>query len=134
MYWRETDYANISDLTGKVIKSVSINDKRDEITFETECGQRYLMYHDQDCCESVYIEDINGDLQVLVGEEILLADEYSRSETDSEWGDSATWTFYHIRSMKENVSIRWFGSSNGYYSERVDFVRYLTEEEKQKRK
>ena len=85
------------------------------------------MYHSQDCCESVSIEDVIGDPNDLIGTTVIKADEtISDADPDglnkaSEYRESFTWTFYHIATIKGYVTIRWYGESNGYYSERVDF-------------
>jgi hypothetical protein len=78
--------------------------------------------HYQDCCESVYIEDICGDLEDLVGAPLVEAEEVSNYEAEplSENEESYTWTFYKFATRKGSVSVRWYGSSNGYYSESVN--------------
>ncbi len=115
------NFCDVSVLVGKVLKS--IKNTGDEIYFETEDGETYEMFHYQDCCESVRVEDINGDLDDLIGEPILQANESTNTESPrpSEWSDSFTWTFYHFATIKGYVTIRWLGESNGYYSESVSF-------------
>lgn len=81
------------------------------------------MYHQQDCCESVYVEDIIGSLDDLVGGQIVLIEECVDPEDfcgEPDFRDeSETWTFYEVRTTKGDVTIRWYGTSNGYYSESV---------------
>lgn len=116
---------NFSDLVGKTLVSVerkTATDGDDEIVFITNKGDVYKQYHCQDCCESVTIEDICGDLSDLVGNPIITASEDS-NQTDKGICDSETWTFYNISTIKGHVTIRWLGTSNGYYSESVDFVK-----------
>ena len=123
--------ANFSDLLGKTLTDIIVGE--DMIDFYTNEGEHFKMFHEQDCCESVYIEDINGDIQDLIGTPILKAEEVSNYEPISdkdkqktkavdEWG-SCTWTFYKLATIKGYVDIRWFGESNGYYSESVNFTK-----------
>ena len=132
--------AELKDLIGKTMASVeNVNDE--EIVFTTDDGRRYKLYHSQDCCESVSVESIVGDLADLVGSPILLAEEVSYSaeedlpaeervrlqleracKPDYYYDDSQTWTFYKFATIKGYVDIRWLGTSNGYYSESVDFA------------
>lgn len=77
------------------------------------------LYHAQDCCESVWIEDVCGDLQDLIGEPLTEAEEvrgYTGPEQDYE---SYTWTFYRFGTRRGSVTVRWLGHSNGYYGEGV---------------
>lgn len=120
------NYNNVDfkDLEGKTITSI---DKRDdELDINTSDGKSYRMYHRQDCCESVYIEDVIGDLDDLIDSPITMAEEVT--EEFQGGYDSGTWTFYKLATNKGYVTLRWLGTSNGYYSERVDFVE-LTDEE-----
>ena len=114
-----------SDLLGKTISSIDRHEN-DELIFTLSTGEKYRMYHNQDCCESVLIEDIAGDLDDLIGSEILMAEEATNSEdlgdnSNCYIPDSFTWTFYKLATIKGYVTIRWYGESNGYYSESVSW-------------
>jgi len=113
------------DLKGEVLASVK-NKENGELVFTLVNGDIYKLYHEQDCCEYVYIEDIIGDLDDLVNSPILMAEEISNADepenAEIQYRDySETWTFYKLATVKGYVTIRWYGSSNGYYSESVDW-------------
>jgi hypothetical protein len=118
---------NIKVLLGETLVKVSGEVGGDQIIFETATGKRYKLYHSQSCCEQVEINDICGDLQDLVGSPILEAEE-STSDTNPpginppEYQDCFLWTFYKLATNKGNVTVRWHGDSNGYYSVSVDFA------------
>ena len=50
-----------------------------------------------------------------------MAEEVTHESTNTEYGDSQTYTFYKFATVKGYVTVRWYGTSNGYYSESVDF-------------
>ena len=114
------------DLVGHVLLSVE-NENDEALIFTLASGDKYKLYHDQDCCENVTIEDICGDLDDLVDSPILMAEEATNENENPEgvpekqYQDSFTWTFYKLATVKGYVTIRWYGESNGYYSERVDW-------------
>lgn len=112
---------HFSNLVGKTLVSVVKTD--DELIFTVDNGSVYKLMHYQQCCESVYIADICGDLSDLVGTPILYASERTNDTVTNDWGGIERWTFYSIHTAKGYVDIRWNGSSNGYYSVGVDFIK-----------
>lgn len=115
-------------LVGKVLTSI-IGEVGDEsLTFLTDDGDEYTLYHSQDCCESVDIDDIIGNKDNMIGVPILMAEEVTfEGENPNgltrEYQESFTWTFYKLATEKGYLTIRWYGESNGYYSESVDFCK-----------
>ena len=111
------------------LSPVKIDQTDEEISMAFENGSSCKFYHDQDCCESVVVDDVNGEWKDLIGHPILVAEvresetpPENGSETCNSWDDSNTWTFYTFRGQGGSVDVRWHGSSNGYYSESVDFI------------
>ncbi len=131
------DTCEFSELVGKTFTDVRKVDGGDfdseAILFTVSDSEQYVMFHDQDCCESVSIEDIAGDLSDLIGSPVVRAECNGSEEPDlpakkaeddeSDDVDSYTWTFYRIQTAKGLVVIRWYGSSNGCYSEAAEFGR-----------
>jgi hypothetical protein len=106
------------------------NDPTDTISFYSETATFHL-YHAQECCENVFISDICGELSDLQGSPIVRC-EIRSSDGESpngpiEYGHydetalCGTWTFIEIATNKGSVTIRFFGASNGYYSETAEF-------------
>jgi hypothetical protein len=128
----ETKEATFDDLTGKTITSIDMLGNKQQMVFKTNDGKTYLMHHYQDCCEMVYIEDIAGDLKDVIGYPVLLAETVSNTNWPSnahfekyKYTESYTWTFYKLATIWGGITIRWYGESNGYYSESVDFVEIV---------
>jgi hypothetical protein len=122
-YYHWTNSAKIEDMIGKVFTSVK-NVDDESLVFENDT-ERYVFFHKQDCCETVCIEDIVGDLSDLEGVPLLRAEESTNlfdiiKNIEKEFSESGTWTFYKFATIKGYVDVRWLGESNGYYSESVD--------------
>lgn len=127
--------SEFEEIIGKTVTEININDDKDRIEFICSNDDKFIMYHSQDCCEHVSIDDVVGDINDLIGSPIISAEEITNSGRDdiSDWPkdipvpeyrpESYTWTFYKLATNKGYVTIRWYGSSNGYYSESVYFVR-----------
>ncbi len=115
----------LTDLIGKVL--TKIDQSFDEMRFTTDAGEVYRFYHSQNCCESVAIEDVIGNLDDLVGAPLVMAEEVTSNESPEgitmEYQDSFAWTFYKFATTKGYVTVRWYGESNGYYSVSVYFEK-----------
>lgn len=142
--WDERWECTFDDLKGRTLISVVRLD--DSLIFTDTEDTVFQLLHQQDCCESVYIESIVGDLSDLLETPILLAEEASNSNDGEvpaksliesyDWEyegegepppivnkpDSYTWSFYKLATIKGYVDIRFFGTSNGCYSEKADLI------------
>lgn len=125
------EYSKFSALEGLTLSAIDgAVAGSDEITFRTTSGEQFIARHDQCCCEAVAVLEVVGDVADLVGSPLLQAEEVTSSQENppevSHFAadeDSFTWTFYKLATIKGSVTIRWYGESNGYYSEDVDFYR-----------
>ena len=114
-------FTSIADAVGLVCTHITGNIDSGELVFYFDLdGMTMTMHHQQDCCETVEIDDIVGDLRDLVGAPLLVAEEVSNDAPPKGDPDSFTWTFYKFATIKGYVDIKWYGTSNGYYSESVN--------------
>lgn len=107
-----------TEMLGKVFTSVK-QIENSALVFHCVDGQIFTFYHEQDCCEDVYIQDVVGDLVDLENWPLLEAEEVVSRMSSEEACESGTWTFYKFATIKGHVNVRWNGQSNGYYSESV---------------
>lgn len=113
----------LSPMVGATIARIDGEKGSREMVFHAEDGRLFRFYHSQDCCETVVVEDVCGDLADLIGSPLVEAEEVSNADEPApENADSYTWTFYKFRTAKGSVTVRWLGESNGYYGEGVDFA------------
>ena len=109
---------DIKDMVGKKIVGICYDEENFQILTD-DCV--YAFYHEQDCCESVWLTQVDGISDKLIGSRIVIA-EVVVYEKDTEYGH-ATWTFYKIGTTKGMIDFRWQGESNGCYSESVNLIK-----------
>lgn len=116
-------------LGAKIVSTTGLQEGSHSATLCTADGRVFTMWHSQDCCESVMIHSIKGCFSKLINSkvketyhEILSGEDPQGMEGASDGSESWTWTIFRITTCKGTVEIHWLGSSNGYYSEGVDFI------------
>lgn len=122
--------STFSELLGKELTDIIVSEDKDTMIFKCTDNTVYILYHEQSCCEAVCIEDICGDLDNLIGSPITMAEIVCNHEDGRSFigngNDCFTWSFYKLATVKGYVTIRWWGESNGCYSEDVDFVQDIS--------
>lgn len=116
---------SINKIIGETLAYVDID--CDGVMLTTRSGKVFRMHHAQDCCESVSIYDMEGNLHSLIGKPLVQASETVTDDPkppEHQYAESFTWTVYEFKTDSDTCVMRWFGESNGYYSEDVDFVDF----------
>lgn len=110
----------ISELVGETLSHVDAGEE--QIMLTTESGRIIRIYHSQDCCENVEVEDTEGNWHELVGKVIVEASEEVKQDGDPPPKNPDSWTRTTLRFKAGDSTVisRWLGESNGYYSESVD--------------
>ena len=120
-YGRSCD---IKDMVGKKIVGICYDEENFQILTD-DCV--YAFYHEQDCCESVWLTQVDGISDKLIGSRIVIAEAVTKTGEDGVIDtydyDSITWSFYKIGTNKGMIDFRFQGESNGYYSETVDLIK-----------
>ena len=123
---QHTDNIRLRDLLGCCVDFVELDlEKRFLRFWLKDLGPNYLcgysLEHEQDCCEDVYIADIDGNEDfsgtITIAEERVV-------ENDKLGYQRATFYYFETADGK-TMDIRWYGDSNGYYSVAVDFFEIL---------
>lgn len=91
-----------------------------EMIIHTNAGD-LRFYHIFSCCEDVYISEINGEIEDLIGKTVVMSEERTKGFEGKEYeeNDHTEWTFYEIRTTGGDLQIAWKGVSD-YYSLEVE--------------
>lgn len=117
-----------------VVKVEGLKVDSEKVYFYCKDGFVVCMYHEQECCEDVFLESADGiDNKVDIYTDCDWCELEEVSDVDQpqldKYDESFTWTFYKVKTNKGYDTIRWYGTSNGCYSERVDFKIYVMQVE-----
>ena len=117
-------HCDIKDMVGKKITGIYYDEDYFQIRTD-DCV--YAFYHEQDCCESVWLTQVDGISDKIIGSRIVIAEVVTKTGEDgvinTDEYNSVTWSFYKIGTNKGMIDFRFQGVSNGYYSETVDLIK-----------
>jgi hypothetical protein len=113
------------NIIGKTIVNITGMYKGSEnITIEFSDGDVFTMSA-PDTYSNVDVDDVCGDVEDLLNTPILRAEEVKNLNLPSKNEESSfRWTFYKFATAKGYVDIKWYGTSNGYYSEECSLNYY----------
>ena len=117
---RSVEYSqaiNIDQIKGMTITAVVYKESNESLLIHLNTHVLEMIHH-QGCCETVYLADVVGSFEDLIGYPLLEASESIVEDM------SSTASSYNFRTVKVSVQLRWVGGSNGYYSETVDCYLY----------
>lgn len=115
MSWEDIQAAAVG---ATIVETTGLAKGSDVVRFAFGDGRCLVFRYEPDCCASCYVADYeqHGDME---GEILSLERVTNADGPPPEYPDSYTWTFYHLRTTRGVLSMRWLGESNGYYSEEV---------------
>jgi hypothetical protein len=119
--------ANFFELKGQIVKEIIGLEKNSPEVHIVTNQTTYKLYHEQDCCESVFVENVIGDEKDILNEEIIFAEE-DTGANDPDWygdnyNDCHTWTKYVLKTKNASLEFWFLGESNGYYNENVSIEK-----------
>lgn len=109
----------------KILKCIKTDES---LTLITDL-RTYEIYHEQECCEQVWLADVGDlDLEEILNEELIGFDRFvSKGKVRND--DYGTFTFITVRTNKDSYQLRFCGTSNGYYSETARISVYSHNEQ-----
>ena len=96
-------------LVGEVLDAVDIDKEENQILLTTRSGRKFLVYHEQDCCEKVQIVGQDGNFDNLIGRPLIEARDFAVDTGEIE-------SYYDIN---DNSWGKRFRVSNSFYPSSV---------------
>lgn len=112
---------SLNDLFGRKIESVEGCYKGSNFMKIKFTDGISVVFQPSNLCANVEIDDVNGDPQGMVGHLIKKVEVVSNKQFSAkdEYTKNYLWTFYKFATLDGYIDIRWYGTSNGWYSEEV---------------